>query len=266
MAAEDSTHKGSTPSVQNTEQGRTAPGRNQMDEIATSADVRTLQAFYTIGIGAGFVSLADALYALLGLATPVHLATTVVPQPSMVGDAAVASWAIVAALFLIGFRFFWAVANVRRFAEDRAARGVKPGIINREVVFIHIPFLFLHLLVYYLLCKLAADVSSARAPLSAYRALVWAYAGFQYMNAAWLWSLIRKRKQGGLRERVWIKTNLIFSTSGLATLLISGWLGWSAETNLLVAALVYITGSIIDLALTAYHYLQSPDDPRKQLG
>lgn len=225
-------------------------------------DLKTIQLVYSIGMGAGLLLLVESVYLLcseaLGVATAESASRGTAagspggPLPIIACHVAVAS------LLLLGLRFFWAVTNVRRLAEDRTVDETSTRNVRRMIVMVHVPMLMLHVLAYYFACRLLADVCrrlpSGRGPLMV-PAL---YAACQVVNAIWLLFLVRNRTRC-LRERRWMVNNFVISGIGLAGLALGVLQKWNEYAVLLACSAVFIVGSIVDCFFTSYHYLEDPE-------
>jgi heme/copper-type cytochrome/quinol oxidase subunit 2 len=161
-------------------------------------DLGTVQTIYTVLLVLGFRQLGDTVFGLV----------------TMKFDSCRLHWALAAAvvaLALLGLRLFWAVSNIRRFAEhatDKAkqTKQKKPEDVAVMITIIHLPILLIQAMAFYFLCKLFSPLNdnNMQEYVNTYGALfVYLYCGLLLINALWLMILLRNRDNRD-PEQTWI--------------------------------------------------------------
>lgn len=177
-------------------------------------------------------------------------------------------------MMFLGFRFFWAVVNVRRYIEqaDRKIRSDADHNIQcdlrkkfeRKVVLLHVPALIIHGFLFYFGSHIVSDILFSIDNTKTVITFIIYYTIYQYINVLWLWLLIRDFDSHSIiespREQFWIKNNTASSSLGVVILFFITAERLSVEIGLVAACFVFIGSSVADLATTAFHYLESPDN------
>ena len=145
-------------------------------------DLAIIRALYGISLIFGFQKVVEASYLqLIGDSSAATLAPTVkkILLPCL---------AIV--LGALGTRFFWAVGNIRRFVLHRIVQLDPPS--RRWLVVAHFPLLFLHAVLFYILCRIYQDICLFGLRPHYSSSFVLAYGGLLILNVVWL-LLLRQR-------------------------------------------------------------------------
>lgn len=242
-----------------TDQADSLPIGSLMEEVRLSG----VQAIFAVIMALGFKTMVENAYAYFqpyfGFATSISVRAPFFNFFPML------------AVVFLGLRYFWCVINVRRYIEQAdiaLSRETNHATIirhrhhfERKVVLLHIPMLILHAVLFCFAASLVSNMIFDASEHATVPFIVF-YACFQYVNAAWLWLLVKEFEPPNHdaeppRERFWIKNNVIVSTVGLGF----AWLVWygimSSGDGLVFASLLFILSSVIDFAETAYHYLET---------
>jgi len=178
-------------------------------------------------------------------------------------------------LVLIAVRMFWAVGNIRRYADqvektylntyprdESVRRHIFEGRTGVYIMIFDVPVLLLHSFAFFLLCKLMPIVLASNYALGSVRDFLAVFCALLVLNVVWLLALmIRDRRLACAPQTVWLMNNVAF-----AVLSAAAWLASSARHELIPdgATLFWISmalcgfNSLVDLRLTAWAYLVGP--------
>ncbi len=226
--------------------GENIAWKGNPSRIAASLDrdLAIIRALYGISLIFGFQKVVEASYVqLIGDPTAAAL-------PSTVKKALLPCLAIV--LSALGTRFFWAVGNIRRFVLQRVAQLDPPS--RRILVIAHLPLLFLHAVLFYVLCRIYQDICMFGLKPHYASSFVQAYGALLTLNVAWLLLLRHKRQDTG-PERLWISNNILFAIAAFVWLALFKHSQISPEIQLFVACGLFFANSAIDLLKASHAYV-----------
>lgn len=235
--------------------------------ITLGQQLTAIQAIFIVVMTLGFEKLAEAIY---------HYSLPIMGISNAAGEPT-NSWIYIlpiATSIGLGLRMFWAVINVRRYLERANAklRGeTDPDSlfhlrrsIQRNVIIFHVPMLLLHGFGFDFICLLASGLLLGPNTSKGCMWFLIVYALYQYGNAFWLWILTRKLQvspqEHAPREHIWRWNNICASSFGLVAAGLILFRGMDQENALILGCIAYIGSSALDLTVTAYHYLESPED------
>ena len=203
------------------------------------SDLSLMQTVYGILLVLGFRQIAEGLYAVVENKLPIDglfLATS----------------AFGIGLLFLGFRFFWAVGNIRRYVIRNHHL---PGeFVRRRITTFLFPMLLMHAVAFYLLCRLHGDLINPALVESRTGQLAFLLCVFLLLNVIWLCIMIvpgLKRQP----ESIWILNNTSTAILILAAYSILSWYMFAPQYKLAVLSFLLIGNSMVDLWKTAKTYL-----------
>jgi hypothetical protein len=155
-------------------------------------------------------------------------------------------------LSALGTRFFWAVGNIRRFVLQRVGQLDPPS--RKWLVIAHFPLLFLHAVLFYILCRIYQDICIYGLKPHYSSSFVEAYGGLLALNVVWLLLLRHKRQDTGL-EKLWMVNNAVSAMAAFAWLAAFKHCNISPEVQLFVASALFAMNSAIDLFGASHAYI-----------
>jgi hypothetical protein len=222
---------------------------NPLQRHDTSTGLSLVQTIYGIAMVLGVQGAIETAYAVL-----------VAPSPQPTSMPRGVLFLMVAAIMLLGLRFFWVPRNLYAYllvSKHPLERRL------RRMTLLHFPIVLIHALLFYCVCQAFVDVASSTAPLhsSLSRELatrfVFFYAGLLLVNGAWL--LLGFGNPGrSTAEWIWGWNNL-----AAAVLTVAAWIAFEAldmpvVAFLSIAATIFAANSLIDLWKASAHYILFP--------
>jgi hypothetical protein len=153
---------------------------------------------------------------------------------------------------LLGFRFFWAVGNIRRYLLE--AR-IEVGQKRRAVVIYHAPILLFHAFLFYCLCRLTTDTGLHCELAERQREFLLVYELLLLTNSLWLTILLRRRRRK-IPEIIWRNNNLAFSSLVLVLLISQAIFSYNILFVFIPALAAFFLNSLCDLRKTSHTYAE----------
>jgi len=200
------------------------------------SDINLMQTVYGILLILGFRQLGDAFFDYMSGERNVWVMVT------LTGSGL--------ALAFLGFRFFWAVGNIRRYIIYREK--THPALYRRLITTIQFPVLLLHAMAFYFLCRLHANMKVPKDFESGATIFVLGYCGFLLGNSLWLKLLVRNRPNK-VPEEDWVRNNGAFAI--VALFVFFGTLSYGRQIAFVSCCLVFLGNSFVDLWKTADTYI-----------
>ena len=208
-------------------------------EEGLNRDFNLIQTLYAISMALGFQVLAESFYSL-------HFTKS---GHAHDGTSLALLMALTFVLTTVGIRFFWAVNNIRRLVLECFAQ--LRLVSRRSLVLLHFPILFLHSLLFFLLCRLHHDM---RDSLVYFNWFIGLYSGLLTLNAAWM-LILMKGRLNTKPELFWMWNNLIFGLLAFLLMLIARPVGLPASSVLWMASGLFFINSAIDLGFMPRAYI-----------
>jgi hypothetical protein len=200
------------------------------------AVIRTL---YAISFIVGFQKIGEAVYFLF-FQEHTHL--------SFSGALFGLVGLITLVLVLLGFRFFWAVGNIRRFVFRKISTLQPP---KRKTLMLHIAFLFVVPLLFYFLCRIFQDLVTSLSLAQFNKRFLLVYGILLLANSGWLALLTHKLSRNP--ERFWMINNFSFGTLAFCCTVVARF----GHYELIIAyasCILLLANSLIDLLLSSEVY------------
>ncbi|HKW64355.1 MAG TPA: hypothetical protein VJN89_17520 [Candidatus Acidoferrum sp.] len=202
-------------------------------------DLNLILTLYAISMALGFQVLAESFYRLC------------FPQSATAprGTAIVLLTVLAFVLTAIGIRFFWAVNNIRRLILHRTAQLHSVG--RRALVLFHFPVLFLHSLLFFILCRLQFNMHNS---FDHFNPFIGLYSLLLTLNAAWM-LILTKGRLDTRPESFWMWNNFTFGFLGFLLMLIARVLSQAGAPVLWGASALFFVNSAIDLSFMPRAYI-----------
>jgi hypothetical protein len=200
------------------------------------AVIRTL---YAISFIVGFQKIGEAVYFLF-FQEHSHL--------SFSGALFGLVGLIMLALVLLGFRFFWAVGNIRRFVFRKISILQPP---KRKTLMLHIALLFVVPLLFYFLCRIFQDLVNSLSLAQFNKRFLLVYGILLMANSGWLVLLTHKLSRNP--ERFWMINNFLFGIAALGGVVAASF-GHYELTIAYTSCLLLLANSLIDLLFSSEVY------------
>jgi len=216
------------------------------ERIATNLDrgLNIIRTLYGVSLIFGFQRVVESSYVqLVGDSSGAALSPTerLLLLPTL---------AIV--LAALGTRFFWAVGNIRRCVLQRIIMLDPPK--RWVLVLVHFPLLFLHAVLFFLLCRFYQDICMKGLSDLYSFGFIFVYTCLLTLNAVWLLLLMYKRTDKG-PERLWIANNAVFAILALISLRVFPGPCVTSEHQLLIASGLFLVNSVIDFVKAKGAYI-----------
>lgn len=220
-----------------------------------------MQGVYTIALILGFRNALEAAYPLI-LHPTVH-------HPGQIANPVLLL--VLFSIMLLGLRFFWITRNLYALIIDTQLEETVAKKRIAQIVRYRFTITLLHAILFFVLCDTFAALAKLKphTNFATVKPLVNEFILITVLllalNGLWLlWTFGRDQRKHGFRHCArqpalrWAGLNLAF------VILATAWLHWSHAftssfaTILIVASLLFLANSVLDLALTADSYIIFP--------
>jgi hypothetical protein len=202
-------------------------------------ELTVIRTLYAISFIVGFQKIGEAAYFLF-FQEHTHLAFTAALF-GLVG-------LITLVLVLLGFRFFWAVGNIRRFVFRRISNLEPP---KRKTLMLHIALLFVVPLLFYFLCRIFQDLVTSLSLAQFNKRFLLVYGVLLLANSGWLALLTYRLPKHP--ERFWMINNFIFGVLAFCGVVAAKFSHYELTIAYAGCALL-LANSLIDLLLSSEVY------------
>jgi hypothetical protein len=206
-------------------------------------DLSIIRILYAISFVLGFQKLGEAAYLLLFQGNP---------TVDLSGKMKVLLVLLFLSLTFLGFRFFWAIGNIRRFVLRRISELRPPR--RQHVVALHMAILFCYPALFFFLCRLLQDFCQNLALLPFARQFITVYSILLLANAVWLLILTYGSAHKD-QEWLWLINNAAVGVTAVLWLYFGLCQGISPLIITYGATLLLLANNLVDLLFTSKAYI-----------
>jgi hypothetical protein len=218
-----------------------------------------MQTVYTVAMVLGFKNALEHSYRLF--LSPLDAPRGALSHGALLGA--------LAAIMLLGLRFFWVIRNLYAYVLKPMKDGSKPTKANVQrrmsvMTAVHFPITLLHALLFFSICEAYVDLVTSKPKLAPGLAatlsgrFVFLFAGLLLLNGIWLvctFGLDRNRAEGR-----WALSNIGFALlAGIDALLVLEVFRGSPDVLVVSACILFLVNGGLDLRMASSSYIEFPE-------
>jgi hypothetical protein len=240
-----------------------ASGPEQTPPPLTREDVNVglsvMQTVYAVAMVLGFKNALEKSYQLF--LSPLEGPQGRLPHPVLL--------VALAAIMLLGLRFFWVTRNLYAYVLKPMKGGAKPTKANIKrrmsvMTTVHFPITLLHALLFFAICEAYVDLVKSEPTLTSALAVtltgrfVFLFAGLLLLNGVWLVCTFGLDLNTG--EGRWALSNIGFALlAGLDALLVLEVFHGSVNVLALSTCGLFLVNGMLDLVVASSSYIEFPE-------